>query len=350
MSSLGREATMTASDTLRQTWELVRGEGPRASGYYHRRIPIQSTFPAYAGIVYPDGACRISLLSDNQFTRDVPLRHETKGYCVDMEPSPAGHPQSSFINITVRGAAFTELFTILAADILQQWVNHDQPRPAVDAVHRRLQHWRRFFQRGDGGLSREEYIGLYAELTFLETLLDAGIAPDPAVNAWQGPLGTNQDFLFGTTAVEVKCSTGNDADKVQIANERQLDSVGLKALYLFHIAFDFRENAGRTLSQLITALTDRLHATAEAALLTLDDRLLAAGYAPQVPSPYDAHGFTERKRKNYEVRDGFPRLVESALPSGVSEVSYTLNLSGRSTFQVSMDELTGAIGVGVHDA
>ena len=335
---------MTASDAIQQIWGLVRSEGPRASGYYYRRIPIQSVFPVYAGIVYPEGACRFSLLANNSATRGIAPHHETRGYYVDIEPSPAGHSQSSFINITVRGVAFAELFTILAADILQQWTNQDHLRPAVEAVHRRLQHWRRFFQRGGSGLSREEYVGLYAELTFLETLLDVGLAPAPTVHAWQGPLGSNQDFLFGTTAVEVKGSTGIDTDTVQIANERQLDSVGLQNLYLFHLAFDLRENAGRSLCQLITALTSRLRTSSASALLTLEDRLLAAGYTPQVTSPYDTHGFTERDRWNYEIREGFPRIIESVLPSGVSEVSYSLNLSGCSAFQVALDELTGNIG------
>lgn len=341
---------MTASEALQQTWQAVRAEGDKAPGYYHRRIPIHSTFPAYAGIVYPEGACRVSLLAEGSVTRGIALRHETRGYAVDVEASPAGHPQATFINITVRGTAFGDMFTILAVDIIEQWVRHDQPRAAVEAVHRRLQHWRRFFQRGGGGLTREEYIGLYAELTFLEALLDAGTEPDAAVHGWQGPLGTNQDYLFGTTAVEVKCATGNDADSVQIANERQLDSLGLSTLYLFHVAFDFRENAGRTLSQLIAVLTERLRASSASALLSLEDRLLAAGYTPHVPTQFDACGFTERKRMGYELREGFPRLIESVLPTGVTEVSYTLNLAACSAFQVGADTVTAAIGSGVQNA
>jgi hypothetical protein len=338
---------MTAFDQLRQTWGLVHEEENKTPGYYYRRVPLKGPFPAYAGIVCPEGACRLSLLAESPSIQGVPLRDETRGYLVDVEPSPAGYPGSSFVHITAKGSAFAELFAILAADILEQWTHQDQGQTAVARVHRRLQNWRRFFQRGGGGLSREEYVGLYAELTFLEILLDAEVEPDGAVHAWQGPLGSNQDFLFGSKAIEVKSSTGNTPDTVGIANERQLDPLGLQALFLFHIAFDFRENAGRTLSQLISALDERLRASSEQALLLLEERLIAAGYAAQIPSPYDNHGFTERKRASYELREDFPRVVESALSPGVTEVSYLLNLAVCSAFQVSIETMIQAVRDGV---
>ena len=334
---------MTASEVLRQTWDLVQAEENESPGYYHRRVPLDCHFPAYAGIVRPECSRRLSLLVDPLAIRTVTLRDETRGYTVDVEFSPAGHADRAFIHITAKGPAFAEIFTIVAADILEQWAAHHQVESAVTAVHRRLLHWRRFFQRGSGGLSREEYIGLYAELTFLEILLGEGLTADRSVEAWQGPLGTNQDYVFGPVAVEVKGSTGNAVDTIAVTNERQLDSTGLQALFLFHAAFDFRENTGKTLKQLVASLTARLHVSSQTALLLLEERLLAAGYTAQVPSAYDGYGFTERKQESFEVREGFPRIVEHDLAAGLTDVSYHINLSACTGFQVQVAAVAQAI-------
>lgn len=334
---------MTVSELLRQTWDLVEAEGNEAPGYYHRRIPVDCAFPAYAGIVRPECSRRLSLLADQLALRTVQLRDETSGYTVDVEPAPTSHEGHVLVHITAKGPAFAEVFTIVGADILEQWIPQQQATSAVTAVHRRLLHWRRFFQRGSGGLSREEYVGLYTELTFLEALLEAGLAPDHCVEAWQGPFGTNQDYVFGPLAVEVKGSTGNEVDTIRIANERQLDSVGLQALFLFHAAFDFREKSGRTLKQLVAALAERLRASSQPALLLLEERLLSAGYTAHVPSAYDNYGFTERKRQSYEVREGFPRIVESDLAAGVTEVLYRVNLTACLEFQVPVAAVIQAV-------
>jgi len=299
---------MTVSDALQQTWGHIKNENHDNAGYYHRRIPVQSALPAHAGIVFPLGNFRISLLADNAAIRGISLRDETRGYSVDIELSPAGYPHASFIHITAKMDAFSAIFIVLATDILDLWKQQSEAGPAVMSIQRRLDHWRRFFQRSSEGLSREEYIGLYAELVFLKALMDAGIEPYDAANAWQGPLGTNQDFLFGSKAIEVKSTTGNNPDSVRISNERQLDSSGLSELFIFHIAFDFRENAGRTLSQLVIALRERLKVLSEPALFLFEERLLAAGHSDQVSSPYDKYGFTERKRGIYRFRKDSPVL------------------------------------------
>jgi len=245
---------MTVFEVLKQTWDLVQNEANKSPGYYHRRVPIDCHFPAYTGIILPEKQRRLSLQIDRQALRKTSLRDETKGYVVDIERLPVEDGEQAFIHITSTSQAFEVIFSIVCADILEQWIPHNNAEAAVTAIHRRLLYWRRFFQHGDTGLSREEYIGLYTELSFLEKLLDADIDPVRVVEAWQGPLGKNQDFLFGSTALEVKSSTGNEIDRIRVTNERQLDYTGLQMLFIFHAAFDFRENSGRTLRQVVTAV------------------------------------------------------------------------------------------------
>jgi len=149
------------------------------------------------------------------------------------------------------------------------------PLASIDAFYQDLSGWRQRasgltegeippYQRGiQPGLCREDYVGLYGELSFIEAALNKGLAPLDVINSWQGPLGTNQDFLFGPKALETKTTTGNEINNVRITNIRQLDSTGLQALFLARYAFDFRQGAGRTLPQLVAVIKHALSAVPE---------------------------------------------------------------------------------------
>lgn len=330
---------MTVSETLKQTWAAVGLEASHAEGYYHRRIPLASAWPAHAGIHRPTDARLLILETDATSVRGLRLKDETRGYAITVGPDDAGRSDRATIRIHEATTGFREIFAIFCADILEHWLPHTAAADALKSLTARLARWRKFFQRGpQAGLSREDYVGLYGELYHIEAGLAAGLAPAPLVSGWQGPTGTNQDFLFGPTAVEVKTTTGNEIDKVRITNIRQLDSTGLEALFLAHHAFDLRQGTGRTLPQLIDALRSTLAATSAEALSTLNDRLLDAGFLDGTPNEFDSWGFTPRHSDVYTVADGFPRLLESGLPPGVCEVSYTLNLSVAAQFKVASSD------------
>lgn len=325
---------MTASEALKQTWAAVALEASHAEGYYHRRIPLAGSWPAHAGIHRPTDARVLILETDAKSVRGLRLQDETRGYSITVGPDDAGRSDRAAIRIHEATTGFREIFAIFCADILEHWLPHTAAPDALKALAARLARWRKFFQRGpQTGLTREDYIGLYGELSCIEAGLTAGLAPVPLVSGWQGPTGTNQDFLFGPTAVEIKTTTGNEIDRVRITNVRQLDSTGLQALFLVHYAFDFRQGTGRTLPQLIGALRSALASASPEALSTLNDRLLDAGFLDGTPNDFDSWGFTPRHSDVYAVADDFPRLLESGLPSGVSEVAYTLNLSVATQFK-----------------
>jgi hypothetical protein len=122
-----------------------------------------------------------------------------------------------------------------------------------------------------------------------------------------------------------------------------LDSTGLQGLFLVRYAFDFRQAAGRTLPQLVEALKALLSAVCPETLSAFNDRLLEGGFVEGKPNEFDGWGFTSRGFNVFNVGEGFPRLLESGLPSGVSEISYTLNLSAAQRFHVAESEFWGQI-------
>lgn len=333
---------MTASELLDSAWRLAQADLHEQAGYYHRRVGCEAVYPVYAGILQPEGVRRVSFLADKQFLRKLPFRDVTKGFRLELEVSPQHFPGHAFLHVTAMTSAFAELFVILCGDLLTVWAAQTVESEAVSAVLSRLQHWRHFFQRPGKGLTREEYIGLYTELAFLRAMLDAGFPSSRAVEGWEGPLGSNQDFLFGPIAVEVKGSTANDCETFHVSNVRQLDSTGLEHLYLVHSAFDFRENAGETLPQLVKDLLGRLEAAA-AVKVALEERLISSGYSLQAGCSHDAYGFTPRHQTFFAVRDGFPRILESNMPNGVFGVSYEVTLAACRPFEVPLSTLFDAI-------
>jgi hypothetical protein len=335
---------MTASEALEQTWAAVGAEDHKVQGYYHRRIPLPAYWPAHAGVHQPTGARILMLETDAKVARAFPLKYETKGYSIESVSDETRNPHRVVVRIQELGHGFREIFAIFCADILDHWITHSSAQAGYAALVRRLEAWKRFFLRGShSGLTREEHVGLYGELVFIESGLAAGVSGQVLIDSWQGPLGANQDFLFGPVAVEVKATTGMDANRVRISNIRQLDSTGLEHLFLARHAFDFRQASGRTLSELAADLNAVLSAVSLDLADSLAARLLAAGYLDGLPGEYGDWGFTLRRFDAFKVADGFPRLLESDLPAGVSEVAFTVDLSAAAHLHVDEPDLWAAI-------
>jgi hypothetical protein len=79
------------------------------------------------------------------------------------------------------------------------------------------------------------------------------------------------------------------------------------------------------------------------AMGTFNDRLLSAGYIEPDPSPFACYGFTERHRSYFKVSDGFPRILESGLAPGISEVCYSVNLVACSGFTVTESDVMNSL-------
>ena len=333
---------MTASEALTSAWRAASDEAGNIPGYYRRRIQLQMSQPTYAGVVVPGAVRRLSFDFEKGSLQGLNLRDQTRGYLVEIENQNS--PERVFVHLQEAPEAIPkDLFRIFCADVLQHIVPCPNPAESARTLNSRLRHWKRFFQnRSPGGLSRDAYVGLFGEIEFFKRCLQFGVTHQILADAWRGPLGANQDYLFGNTAVEVKAVTSNDAGVLYISNIRQLDDIGLHSLFLRHVAYDFREGAGNSLPALIHSVRALLEQTPDA-LVTFDDRLLAAGYPEPDPSPFAVYGFTERQRSYFKVRDGFPRIVESDLAPGIMDLHYSVSLAACAGFTVMETDVLSAL-------
>ncbi len=234
---------------------------------------------------------------------------------------------------------FDSVFDALLHDVIEVVARAQSQSAAVAAFVSRLRHWQKFLERaGPNGLSREAQQGLFGELWFLRERMIPLVGPDPALLAWVGPGGAHQDFLLQSCAIEVKTTGTKEPQQLIIQSERQLDDTGLAALFLFHLSIDVREGVGETLVMMIDSLRQLLKANT-AALELLEDRLLETGFLQAHASQYERTGYNIRHTFLYQVKDSFPRIVESDLKPGVGALRYSIAAAECRHFLVTTDEL-----------
>ncbi|MBW8836928.1 MAG: PD-(D/E)XK motif protein, partial [Burkholderia sp.] len=83
------------------------------------------------------------------------------------------------------------------------------------------------------------------------------------------------------------------------------------------------ETSAWGLNQLVLDIEQRLGAY-PSALLVFRDRLLSAGYVSN--QFYEGIAFEPMNVETFSVGDGFPKLTESMVPSGIRSASYAISL------------------------
>ena len=261
----------------------------------------------FAAISHPAGLIQLIFVVDKRYTR-AGLDLETKAFTLQTEPYIKGGQVQVRLGLT--HPSFADLYQHLCTDVTSAFLSAATEELAVEALRARVAHWQRFMQSaGDQGLSAERQIGLYGELVVLKRLIEAGSSPAKAIEGWQGPLGTNQDFMFGTAALEVKSTTTNTESLISITNERQLDDTGLDNLFLCHMSLDHRKGTPGTLPGLVEEIEKMI---GDILIPALEDRLLAAGYHRAQRELYADVGYTKRKLTHYRVSAAFPHSPEGS--------------------------------------
>jgi hypothetical protein len=336
--------TPTHFDSLMRAWDAATADAGTRHGFYRRRLAPPEPQCVFAGVTRPEGLRRVSF-EVAAITGLTSLNDRTRGYTISTEPGGADRPDRIVVNVSEADPRSPEpIFALLGADLIHSVAGSNNPAASARSLLRRLQHWRLFFKATpDGGLSLLEAIGLFAEIDALSAWISGGTPPETAVTAWNGPLGGNQDFNHQGCGLEIKGTTANTIDSIVIASARQLDDTGLDRLLLRHSAYDFRDGAGTTLTAAVARLRMTL-ATSADATIAFEDRLLAAGYLEPLPRLLQSHGFTLRRHRHFRIEPGFPRLLETSLPDGVTEVSYRVSLAACADFEIGETEAFKLLG------
>lgn len=300
---------------LERAWAVL--EAPRG-----RELSSYPVDVAFGGL-----PCRVAL--DSAGTRHVLIPVDSEPLQPDSRPSVLGltirrlafgNEESNYVDLSCAEQDLFAEFDDVVADVLEAAQEAERPgSAAVRAVGR----WRRLFRsRLVRGLSHQAKLGLFAELTMLSALLDT--EPTLPVDLWRGPLREPHDFETPRACLEIK-ALGLDTDTVTIHGLAQLDTHDDKPLELVLVAV-VEDPDGTTLAELVSRLRDRVHSRAE-----LRSRLNAAGWSDNTGAE-DSEAFIAGEVRRIAITDDVPRLAASslvagALPNGVDELSYAVDVA-----------------------
>ena len=252
---------------------------------------------------------------------------KSRGLSVRTEQLTEGSQTTEYVSIGCLGATGHPLFDLIAMDLAAALQSTD---PAT-AVTRVLGKWRRFWgQAPRSMMGREEQLGLFAELWFLLHWMFPAVGIGTAMKRWRGPIGARRDFEWAGHAIEVKSSTIVRGPLFRINSIDQLEA-GTDNLWLFGLRVREDGSSPLNLPDLVNACLTTLGADPDYQM-RFESMLARSGYSRIYESEYRLLLLRIVDAKLYEVSDDFPKITADSfangIPSGVNEVSYTIDLSG----------------------
>jgi len=258
-----------------------------------------------------------------------------RGIKIDLKNITPTHPQR--IVITLDKQIDQDLFCGLCSSLIEVLSKVSDQSATASVVLIQIKRWKSFMS-GDRPriMTPEEVRGLFAELHLLRFLYSEKMSQKQAVESWLGPIRSHQDFIFGDTAIESKSISGRERNSVTISSEDQMDS-DCANLYLmvYKLIEKPKSGAAKSLNELILQiLKDIIDPDVEC---EFQDRLAKNGYI-DIPD-YDEPRFTVTGDRTYKKNEGFPCIVRSKLPYGITKVKYDILLESLKDFLVDKAEI-----------
>ncbi|HEX7151425.1 MAG TPA: PD-(D/E)XK motif protein [Thermoanaerobaculia bacterium] len=327
---------------LSDIWSLLQMENPTGD-----RLVARPAYPeTAAGLL-------LALDKDGRAHILVPLARadpslddrRSRGLSVrTLELDVQGGPdRRRYIDVTAVDVPGRDALDLIARDLRDRLNDRGaEPTAAVAAV---IGLWRRFWSvPADLGLTREQEIGLFAELWFLRFWLIPRVGPAEAIRRWRGPFGSRHDFEWVGRSVEVKATTSSRGLIHRVNGIDQLQGPENGSLILFSLRAREEAGAGNTLPVLVASCSEAIGTAAEV-LDAFEAAIAAAGYPAATAPGRDDLRLRIVEEHLYAVRDDFPRLTWPILGRelrGVERIDYDINLAGFEHLRIAAD------GVDVH--
>ena len=239
-------------------------------------------------------------------------------------PDPEG--TNNMLRLWVDDERFKDIFESLCNHLVEKiGITDIENRP--ESIKSVLSTWRFFWSPSVNRMRKDDEVGLFGELLFLNEW--CGGLTD-AIGAWTGGgfNSTLRDFQYEKYDIEVKTTAEPPpALNHRIHGLQQLETDPDRKLFIFSCAITESED-GINLNDLLEALREKIQADPDA-----DNTLLGkVGSRGFVPDPLKLRKFESRSQRLYEVDESFPRIVTGSfvdeVPSGIpgDRIIYTLDM------------------------
>lgn len=201
---------------------------------------------------------------------------------------------------------------------------YESQQPLTDFIMR-YKNWQKFLQYMKGDvMSFQRQKGLLGELLYLKEIL-ISMDKEAAVEAWVGPEGSDQDFVFSDTWTEVK-SVALSAESVSISSLQQLDQEkdGILEVYFLEKT---TPGQNRVALPEVVAQVRRLLRYQERLLDHFDMKLFKYGYREKDELEYKKNYFRLVENRDYVVSSDFPKLTRKKVDIGIESCCYSISLA-----------------------
>ena len=202
-------------------------------------------------------------------------------------------------------------------------------------IKRRVKSWQKLFANTDNGLlKKNEVVGLIGELTILIDLIESqSLLASTAVVAWQGPYGSDQDFIFSNSAIETK-TVRDDLVEIGIASLEQLNTERISKISLAVVRYRnvAKEDPNAINLNDIALKAITICASEPNTLRELNAALLEAGYVYN--KVYSDICIAIAHKEVYEVINDFPKIIPSDVSLGVLEAKYSISLTSINSYLI----------------
>ncbi len=318
-----------------ETWDRLAGARVSTEALWARRAAPDVTDRLLAALDAEGKRHLLVLLQASEADlRDDASRGLT---VVTREMAIPGHDSGRYLDVACVDPAGHAAFDLIAGELAARLAAGSET--ATECTSRVLGKWRRFWgQIPRRLLSRDEQLGLFAELWFLSTWMAPTIGASAALGRWRGPFGARHDFEWPGESVEVKATGATRGRIHHINGADQLLPPEAGSLLLFSLIL--REEAGATNSivSLISSFGGSVENDADA-LSRFESSLAQLGYSPAHADEYVRLKLRVVSEAVFRVDDGFPRVIpdtfRGGIPAGVEHVEYDINLSGFEHLQIA---------------
>ena len=232
----------------------------------------------------------------------------------------------------------SDIFTFFIEDIINSLTCVSNQEDAILIISGKINYWKKLFSKFTGGLlTPQQQRGLFGELYFLKLMLDNLNNDEKVIRAWQAPTGANQDFYFDGNAIEIKTSKSN-SPSIKISNEFQLDTTGLKNLYVAFYKLNEYPGNEYTLFSIISDIRSQLESKQEV-LIEFNLKVESLGISPDNEAEYNTMTLSVRDEKYYFVTPDFPKIKTETIDNAISKVSYEIAPNQCTAFEIPFNSI-----------
>ena len=293
--------------------------------------------------VYPDHLLDFYISFSMSGNREMVI--EVPGVTTEFNDLPTFENLEVIFNVKAQGVSIGLMlvdhdlersFSVMCYDIAERSKSGGSTEAAAVIVIECLRSWADLLKRrGKFGLSRNEVIGLWGELSTVKTLLESKVGNAyPIIQGWRGPNGDQRDIGYNNIRIEVKAQLSTRGVSLNISSLDQLDDRGNNLRVVLNRISP--SETGESVKDLVEK-THNLLASSRLAQLEFERKVLLAEFDPLSERCNELFGLDERFV--YEVRDDFPRLIPSNVQPGIKSANYEITGEAISIFQISWDQL-----------